>query len=575
MSEIIKGSQIIYGWVEKGSKKGHQLVAKSSETEEEDIQFLDIHSIPASLNNITFKYCRRFFKLPSGKYAFNYVKNIGKDTYGRDGALLSHFIIFNFNELKILGKNFYLVDSKHLKGINSVNDILKLKVGNDFITLPEITIDVEDNIKPDYPNGITKEIIYPLLFSMNYGGTRLVLRNNGSEEVFDKIINLERLFPGTISFSYSTTIFDFIADKFIHIGVTDFDSRLTPETYVFNMDGNLHTLLYSSDGHWDNLKVVEINNGILWQFAMMLEKYGNKILKSTESRITGINRLFSMENMYQEYLRILADVYFDLLLSGKLDINSGLIAIFEGMEDSIILSREQYLKKIQELITEYPNLISELITLYINAIKRTTETTEVAMKAREIISIILNHSRKLSDIELFSTLYKAEPKLYKSNIIPGIIANLSAGVEDRENEVSSLFSSIPEAFDEWYKLRVKEQLSMERLDKLLGLMSKIDKSSKQMFSLYKRAVDNSMKHKPEDIEDLIRIGEKYHQNMRTEDIRSVCKTLISVLSKSSLAKSYYYIQRLQELGNLSEDRNEESKDNGRLEKKGFLSRRRE
>lgn len=575
MSEIIKASQIIYGWVEKGSKKGHQLVAKSSAVEEEDIRFLDIHSIPASLNNIIFKDCRRFFKLPSGKYAFNYVKNIGKDTYGRDGALLSHFIIFGFNELKILGKNFYLVDSKHLKGINSVNDLVKLKVGNDFITLPEITIDVEDSIKSDYPDGITKEIIYPLLLSMNYGGKRLVLRNNGSADMFDMITNLEMIFPGAISFSYSTAIFDFIADKFIHIGVTDFDSRLAPETYVLNMDNNLHTLLYSSDGYWENLKVVEVNNGILWQFARMLEKYGNKILESADSMSMEINKLHSMENMYQEYLRILADTYFDLLLSGELDINSGLIAIFNGMEESIILSREQYLERLQKLIGEHPNLISDLITLYIDAMNRTSETADMAMKAREIISVILHYSRNLSDIQLFSKLYQDKPKLCKNNIIPGIIANLSAAAENRENQVSSLFSFIPDAFDEWYKLRVKEQLSMERLDQLLGLMSKIDNSSKQMFSLYKRAVDDSIKHKPEDMEDLIRIVEKYHRNMRIDDIRSVCKTLISALSKSSLAGSYEYIQRLQELGKLSVNRNEESKDNDKLEKRGFFGRRKE
>jgi hypothetical protein len=575
LSEIIKGSQVVYGWVEKGSKKGHQMVTKSSAVEESDIQFLDNHSIPASLNNITFKECRRFFKLPNGKYTFNYIKNIGKDTYGREGALISHFIIFTFNDLKILGKNFYLVDSKHLKGISSVNDLLKLKVGNDFITLPEITIDVEGTGKPNFPEDITKEIVYPLLLSMNYGETRLVLRNNGYSDVFDMIINLEKVFPGTILFSYSTSIFDFIADDFIQIGITDSNTRLTPKTYVLNMDGNTKSLLFSSDGSWDNLEVIENGNDILWQIARMLEKFGNGIIESMNTRIGEINRLNSMENMYHEYLRMLVDTYFDFLMSEELDINSGLIAIFDGMEERIILSRDQYLNMIQELIKEHPNLISDLINLYIGAIKNTSETADVAMKAREIISMILQYSRKLSDIETFSTLYKKEPKLYKSNIIPGIIANLSSSIVDRENAISSLFSSIPDAFDEWYKSRLKEQISMERLNKYMGLMEKVDNSSKQMFLLYKRAVDEAIKHRPEDIEKLIGIMEKYHRDMKSDDIRSVCKTLISALSKSSSTMNDYFIQRLQKLGNLSANEDEESKSTDKQEKRGFFSRKKE
>ena len=575
MSDIIKCSQIVYGWVEKGSKKGHQMVAKSSAVDESDIQFLDLHSIPASLNNVTFKECRRFFKLPNGKYAFNYIKNIGKDTYGRDGALLSHFIIFNFNDLKILGKNFYLVDSKHLKGINSVNDLLKLKVGSDFITLPEITIDGEDNGKPVYPDGIKKEIIFPLLVSMNYGGMRLVFKNNEHIDTFDRIINLEKIFPGAISFSYSTSIFDFISDKFIHIGVADSSARLNPATYVLNMNDDKKQLLFSSDGYWENLEVVESDNGIMWEFAGVLEKYGKDIFESINSRIRDINSLDSMDDMIQEYLRMLAGTYFDFLLSGELDIDKGIVAIFDGMEGSIILSRDEYLKTVRDLVKEHPNLISSLISLYIGAIKNTSETADVAMKAREIISIILQFSRNLNDIKIFSTLYKSEPKLYKSNIIPGIIANLSAVIENREKEISTMFSYIPDAFEEWFKLRLKEQMSMEHLDKLLGLMKNVDNSSKQMFLLYKRAVEDAIKHKPEDIDALIKLIEKYHQNMKTDDIRSVCKTLISALSKSSPDRNDDSIQRLQELGGISGNRGEESKGNDKSEKRGFFNRRKE
>ncbi len=575
MSSIVKGSQVIYGWVEKGSKKGHQLVTKSAGVEDIDIQFLDTHSLPASLDNTTFRECRRFFDLPDGKFAFNYIKNIGKDTYGRDGALLSHFIIMDFENLKNLGKNYDLVDSQHLKGINSVNDLLKLKIGNDFLTLPEITIDVENDGKRQFPEGTTKEMIFPLLLSMHSGRKKLVLKKNRPDDLFDVIVNLENLFPGAISFTYSTFVYDFMADQFVDIGATSLNARIGPDTYIINMDNSPKSLMISRGGYWENLEIVKNDNSILWQFAVLLEKYGREILESMYSRIDEINRFSTMETMFGEYLKILADSYFDFLVSGEMDLDSGLKAIFNAMEEGMILTREQYIQKIREIVKEHPDRIGNLIDYYSDSFRKSTETSDAAMKVREIISILFQYSVRSEDVEKFVSMYMNEPRLYKSDVMSGVITNESGNPLNNRRNVSLIFSSMPDVFEEWYRLKLKEKMTMEQLDQALNLMEDVRDSSKQMYSLYMRVIEDTLKRKPSTLGQFIDILEKYNHDMRDEDVNSLCRTLISDLSKSSIEESDEYIERLQRIVHGPYRNVEETGHDERKQKKGFFGRKKE
>lgn len=575
MSSLVKGSQVIYGWVEKGSKKGHQLVTKSADVDDIDIQFLDNHSLPASLDNTTFKECRRFFNLPDGKFAFNYIKNIGKDTYGREGALLSHFIIIDFENLKNLGKNFDLVDEQHLKGINSVNDLLKLKVGNDFLTLPDITIDVENDGKRQFPEGTTKEMIFPLLLSMYSGKKKLVLKNSKTDDLYNIIINLENLFPGAISFTYSTFVYDFIADQFVDIGGTSLNSRIPPETYIINMDSSTKTLLISNGGYWENLEMVRNDNSILWQFAILLEKYGKEILESMYSRIDEINQFSTMETMFKEYLKMLTDAYFDFLISGEMDLDSGLRAIYHAMDNEIILPRERYFQTIKGLVKEHSDRIPELIDLYFDSFKKTNETSLLATKLREIVSIVLECAPNPSYVEKFVSSYLNEPKMYKSDIMNGLITHEASNTQYKMSNVSYVFSLIPETFDDWYRIKMKEKLTLDQLDQALDLMQNVKNSSKQMFSLYMRVIEETLKRNPSTLERFIEILEKYHEKMRSEDVNSLCKTLISDLSKSSIKESDEFIERLGLLSGMSQasggaEINEEKK-----QKRGFFGRKKE
>ncbi|MGP6238963.1 hypothetical protein ACNF40_00920 [Cuniculiplasma sp. SKW4] len=575
MSSLVKGSQAIYGWVEKGSKKGHQLVTKSAYVDDIDLQFLENHSLPASLDNTTFKECRRFFNLPDGKFAFNYIKNIGKDTYGREGALLSHFIIMDFENLKNLGKNFDLVDEQHLKGINSVNDLLKLKVGNDFLTLPEITIDVENDGKKQFPEGTTKEMIFPLLLSMYSGKKKLVLKKGKTDDLFSVIINLENLFPGAISFTYSTFIYDFIADEFVDIGGTGLNARIPPETYVINMDNSKNILMISRGGYWENLEVVRNDNSILWQFAILLERYGKEILESMYSRIDAINQYNTMETMFEEYLKMLAETYFDFLISGEMDLDSGITAIFNAMENRMILPRDKYLERIMELMKEHPDKIPNLMELYFDSFKNSKETSDMAMKLREIVSIVLRYAPNPADVEKFVSLYLKEPGMYKSDIMNGTITNEASKPENKLTNVSYVFSLIPETFEEWYRIRMKERLTLEELDQALNLMASVKNSSKQMFSLYMKVIEETLKRNPSTLEKFIEILEKYHTNMRSEDVSSLCKTLISDLSKSSIKEADQYIQRLEMISGSNRNSKNNDMDEEKKQRRGFFGRKKE
>ena len=87
--------QAIFSWVEKKNVLGHQLVSFSPGVTREELKFLESWNLPLSIDNVNFTEGRRMFILPSGRICLNYLKNLGRDLKGRDGALLSHLIIMN------------------------------------------------------------------------------------------------------------------------------------------------------------------------------------------------------------------------------------------------------------------------------------------------------------------------------------------------------------------------------------------------------------------------------------------------------------------------------------------------
>ena len=142
----IVADQVLYGWAEKKGRSGYQFITQSTSLSEDDFNHIEKYSIPMGLNNITFKEGRRLLTLPSGKIAMNYVKNIGKDIHGRDGALMSHFLVFDFKNFVEARKNLEELDRHHLKGITSVKDIEKLKLANgNFMQLPVVNIEIDVN----------------------------------------------------------------------------------------------------------------------------------------------------------------------------------------------------------------------------------------------------------------------------------------------------------------------------------------------------------------------------------------------------------------------------------------------
>lgn len=92
MTDSIGAEQVIYGWAGTDTRKGYQIVAASGGMSEEDLRYIDQNPLPVSFVPGSFDNCIRKYLLPSGGLAYSYVKNAGRDQFGRSGVYYAHFI---------------------------------------------------------------------------------------------------------------------------------------------------------------------------------------------------------------------------------------------------------------------------------------------------------------------------------------------------------------------------------------------------------------------------------------------------------------------------------------------------
>jgi hypothetical protein len=220
----IVADQVLYGWAEKKGRSGYQFITQSSSLSEEDFSYIEKYSIPIGLNNIAFKESRRLLTLPSGKVAMNYVKNIGKDIHGRDGALMSHFLIFDFKNFVEARKNLEELDRHHLKGIASVKDIEKLKLANgNFMQLPVVNIEIDVNdqsygeeLISDKNREFSRDALYGIFLNIFQSQIKIGVISTDITTMFRQIMTLESLFPPWIVLTYSTGVISLLFSIFLH-----------------------------------------------------------------------------------------------------------------------------------------------------------------------------------------------------------------------------------------------------------------------------------------------------------------------------------------------------------------------
>lgn len=242
--------QALFGWVEKKRQMGHQLVSASPGITAEEIAFLQDWNLPISINNVSYREGWRFFQLPTGRFCFNLVKNIGKDLRGRDGALISHFIVIDRITMKSTMGDFASMDASLLHGVNSGKELEKLKSKDgDFYPLPRVRFKLRQDFQPEaayLTSTISREkltqITYAFMINSFFPDARILLMDGTGEPRAKLIWSVLSLFP--LDFRvvpYTTSLFNVKSDIPFVMGVTGYvNAEEFPEYSIISLNENFY-----------------------------------------------------------------------------------------------------------------------------------------------------------------------------------------------------------------------------------------------------------------------------------------------------------------------------------------------
>lgn len=212
MESHVVADQAIFGWVDWKGRSGFQFITSSSSLDQSDYDYLSKYSLPENALGAEITSCRRLFALPSGKIVMNFVKNIGKDAHGRDGALFSHFLIMGRDAFIHVKRNLSIADMHHLKGIGSLNDLRKLILpdGNS-VKLPQVIFELsEGNQSPlskfliEGENNFISDLVYAIFLNIFQADIRINLIGTDEADVFDHMSLIESMFPSWLIIPFST-----------------------------------------------------------------------------------------------------------------------------------------------------------------------------------------------------------------------------------------------------------------------------------------------------------------------------------------------------------------------------------
>ncbi|MGP6293318.1 hypothetical protein [Caldiplasma sukawensis] len=214
MINIIECEQVLYGWVSKKNQEGYQLISKSESINPIDLSYLDRIKTPGTFaGNAREAY--RFLLLPSGSYAFCYIKDIGKDIYGRDGAMMNHCLIIKATDFEKINRDIYSFINYFMAGITSVNDFEKLRESEkSFHVLPVLRIeyiknkDEEDRFKNIFlnHNDLTKVAVKSLIYLMLGNVKNVLIKNYENLSPLNLILNYISLINFNNIIMFSTAI---------------------------------------------------------------------------------------------------------------------------------------------------------------------------------------------------------------------------------------------------------------------------------------------------------------------------------------------------------------------------------
>lgn len=209
--------QALFGWIEKKRQLGHQLISTSAGLTEGELSYLRRWNLPVSINNTSYREGIRFFQVDSGRFCLNLIKNIGKDQQGREGALMSHFIVMNRETLNLTKGDFASMNDLLLHSVSSGKDLDRLKTKEgDFYQLPKVRFRDPDTSGPDLntlrnemsPHTLSK-ILYGLLINLNFPQVRLLLVTDEPESRAKLLWAVLSILPLELRFlSYTTSLYN-------------------------------------------------------------------------------------------------------------------------------------------------------------------------------------------------------------------------------------------------------------------------------------------------------------------------------------------------------------------------------
>ncbi|MHB8361332.1 MAG: hypothetical protein ACYDAO_08965 [Thermoplasmataceae archaeon] len=250
--------QAIFAWVDKKGQLGHQFVSKSSGLTSDEVSFLQNFNTPVSLDNLNFKECIRFFSLPSGRMCINLVKSLGRDLKGREGALLSHFIIMDRDTMEATGGDYEGMDASLLHNIKSSRDLEKLKTKDgDFYPLPKIRFNINPLVKPEIALiKITttlprfKNMLYGYLISILNQNYRMIIKDNTDESRHKFIWTFLQLFPNNARFSsYSSALYNPLTDFPFTVSVSNnYNGSQIPDVSFVSINDDNSIFPLKNDG---------------------------------------------------------------------------------------------------------------------------------------------------------------------------------------------------------------------------------------------------------------------------------------------------------------------------------------
>ncbi len=550
MSSTLGAQQIIYGWIERGMKKGHQLVTKSQGISQEDLEYIDSHSTVTPVSISSFRECNRFFQLPSGRLAFNYVKNIGKDAYGRDGALYSHFLLLSPPDFVKMDCDFTHVDGMHLRGISTIHDLQRFNTGGGFIPLPEALVEDDHSSEKVESTLVPRNIIHELLKVIGKG-KKITLKGKSIENRLQILWNMENLFPDGIWFSYSTCNEWKDGEKFISINF--------PEEVNGSQDGSF---IVDLDIAADNPSrpLSDTNDRFMWAMAGAIEATGkliNDSLKSMKFQEKPLNERVKL------YFKALAETYLDLAISGDLDQNEAMEVIIEYMDSNHILDTEYYMDALSQIVLGNSEHLRYYIKKRMETIASVEDPELSVSRFINLLDFALKNSRESHTMELLYNLYRDSP-LSLSKFCFQEIVNHLLEITDYPDSMLQFLDVADPIFAEWFRnvMKDKEQ-SSDSIITVIDTLCRMKNRSTEIALLIQKIFNDTIKKKDTSIDPAIQCFIGYSNRIESSSRKEMAKHILDLIEKEKIDPQYDYEKILLELSERKSDDDEDEESSRR------------